>query len=292
MAVNPMQRKSRNAFLLGMLLTLVITGLIIGFLIWHTTELQKTIATKEAKTVCVLRTDIKSGGTIDPSMIQTIKTSYAPANALTAGDVAAGNLKVKTDLTTGVTLSTDMVYAEGEEINKDLRVQEYNMLNLPAGLKTGSYIDIRLTLTSGQDYIVISKKEVLNCDANTIWINMSEHEILTMNNAIIEHYIMTGSNLYATIYVEPGLQAEATPTYSVSTAVNETMSTDPNILQTAIDALNQRSAEDVQKNRQSIDRDLSQYASDKKQNIEENVEESREATKESRLLYLDELSLY
>ena len=33
MAVNPMQRKARNSFLLGMLLTLVIAGLVIALLV-------------------------------------------------------------------------------------------------------------------------------------------------------------------------------------------------------------------------------------------------------------------
>lgn len=31
MAINPMQRKAQNSFLLGILVTLLITGLIIGF---------------------------------------------------------------------------------------------------------------------------------------------------------------------------------------------------------------------------------------------------------------------
>ena len=33
MATNPMQRKSRNSFLLGMLLTLVIAGVVIALLV-------------------------------------------------------------------------------------------------------------------------------------------------------------------------------------------------------------------------------------------------------------------
>ena len=35
MATNPMQRKSRNSFLLGMLLTLVITGIIIVYYFYN-----------------------------------------------------------------------------------------------------------------------------------------------------------------------------------------------------------------------------------------------------------------
>ena len=35
MAMNPMQKKARISFLLGMFLTLIITGVIIGFLVFQ-----------------------------------------------------------------------------------------------------------------------------------------------------------------------------------------------------------------------------------------------------------------
>ena len=41
MAINPMQRKAQNSFLLGILVTLLITGLIIGFLVLQLTKLTK-----------------------------------------------------------------------------------------------------------------------------------------------------------------------------------------------------------------------------------------------------------
>ena len=41
MAKNPMQRKAQNSFLLGMLITLLITGIIIAFLILQLTKLTK-----------------------------------------------------------------------------------------------------------------------------------------------------------------------------------------------------------------------------------------------------------
>lgn len=47
MAINPMQRKAQNSFLLGILVTLLITGLIIGFLVLQLTKLTK--AQKEAE---------------------------------------------------------------------------------------------------------------------------------------------------------------------------------------------------------------------------------------------------
>ena len=40
MAMNPMQRKSRNSFLLGMVLTLLMASAVIGFLIFQIIQLQ------------------------------------------------------------------------------------------------------------------------------------------------------------------------------------------------------------------------------------------------------------
>lgn len=289
MAVNPMQRKSRNSFLLGMLLTLLIAAAIVGFLIYRMGQLQDEISVKESKTGYVLLQDVQSGATIDASMVKSVKMEYAPTNALTLGDISDNELKTKTALSKGVVLSGDMVYIVGQETKKDTRIQEYNMVTLPSKLENGNYIDIRLTLPSGQDYIVVSKKEIIACDTTTIWIEMSEDEILMMNNAIIESYVMTGSNLYATVYQEPGMQEASTPTYAMSTAVLETFSKSPNLLQEAISAYNQRNAEDEQANRQSIERQLSQYNADKKQNIEDGVEETREKQVESRLKYISDL---
>ena len=41
MAMNPMQRKANNSFLLGILITLLITGAIIAFLIYQVSSLNK-----------------------------------------------------------------------------------------------------------------------------------------------------------------------------------------------------------------------------------------------------------
>ena len=227
MAVNPMQRKSRNSFLLGMLLMLVIGAIAVGFLIYQMSELQDELAIKEAKTGYVLLQDVQSGETLSTNMVKQVKMEYAPTDALTIGDISGNELKAKTDLKSGVVISADMVYIVGEETKKDTRIQEYNMVTLPAKLETGQYIDIRLTLPSGQDFIVVSKKEVLSCDTTTIWLQMSEDEIMMMNNAIVESYIMTGSNLYATTYTEPGMQEASTPTYAVSSYVASTLQASP-----------------------------------------------------------------
>ena len=290
MAINPMQRKTRNSFLLGMVITLLICSIAIGILVMQFMKLKDEQA-KINKTVCVLVNDIKSGGTITSADVMQIKVEYAPSNPATMTDLAAEEVMAKTDLAAGVVLSQDMIMPVDEGIQNDVRLQEFNMITLPSQLEIGDYIDIRLTIPSGQDYVVLTKKQVVNCDTDTVWINLSEDEILTMNNAIVESYIMTGSNLYAVTYTEPGLQSEAIPTYPVSSVVVSTMAKNPNILEEAIEEFNRRNAEnDPTDDRTAIDRNISSYNETRLENIETGVQEQKLKSKEKRLQYIEQLN--
>ena len=74
MASNPMQRKARNSFLLGMIVTLLIAGVIIVLLFMQlkqkSDDLQAEINSK--KNIYVLTQDVKSGQIITKDMLNTI----------------------------------------------------------------------------------------------------------------------------------------------------------------------------------------------------------------------------
>ena len=291
MAMNPMQRKARNSFLLGMIVTLLMASAVIGFLIFQMGQLQQNLASKESKEVLILVKDIQSGGVVTSDCVKKIKVQYAPQNAVTMNDLGE-NIITKTALKANVILSADMLQTVGEEIQKDLRLQEYNMITLPSKLENGNYIDIRITFPTGQDYLVVSKKRVVSCDDDTVWLEVSEDEIVMLNNAIVESYIVVGSNLYATKYVEPGLQEKATPTYPISEAVQQAMQRNPNLLPQAISDYNNRiQANDPINDRQSIERILSQYSQDRIENIETGVQDSKTKTKEKRQIYIGQLDV-
>ena len=121
-----------------------------------------------------------------------------------------------------------------------MRTQEYNVIIPQSQLQTGEYIDVRLRLPDGQDLIVVSHKQVTipeladgTLSANNIIFDLSEEEILMMSCAIVESYKMEGSMLYATKYVEPGIQDAATPTYLPNDVTITLIHNDPNIVQEA-----------------------------------------------------------
>ena len=85
MATNPMQRKSRNAFLLGMLLMLIIAAIVVVLLYMKIQNQQKELNEFVAATdkVYVLKQDVKSGQIITTSMVQkqNANKSTMPADA-------------------------------------------------------------------------------------------------------------------------------------------------------------------------------------------------------------------
>ena len=302
MATNPMQRKSRNSFLLGMLITLVITGLIIAFLAMQLLnikkEQQKEVAS--SKKVYILSQDVKSGETVDISLLKskTVSSDVVPSNAVSlSGDE---DVVAKVDLKANTILTSDLITESDNKINNDTRIQEYNTIVLPINLEDGDYVDIRLSLPSGQNYIVVSKKKVEIPDlggalsTDTIRLNLSEDEILSMSNAIYDAFKINGSKLEAVKYTDPGMQTAATPTYPVNAEVVALLKNDSNILKEAMAALNSRYSQgnlsDLRNN--YINSAISNVGDQAQTNAQQGMTESITNSKESRKEYLDSLSSY
>lgn len=360
MAVNPMQRKSRNSFLLGVLLTILITGIVIVFLFLQIKSLKDEQAAQAALKVNVytLIQDVKSGQVLTQDMFKltNVNKDAIPSNATAVASVIdtwflqtkdgkminmdkiglylpdadsiieleytngqyfrtvngerqsislrtdpysdddgyyiidsnnndtdtriyeettgnyytykVGDNKIsrekvylelnnvpvlaKVDMKANTIITPNYVVQSDAIVTDDVRRQEYNMVVLPADLLTDDYIDIRLMLPSGQDFIVVSKSQVeipQNGDgtyvSDTIWINLRQDEILSLSSAIVEAYGIQGAKLYATKYPEPGIQNAASPTYTPNAAVTAQINSDPNIVQIAMKELASRYSEEA-----------------------------------------------
>ncbi len=294
MATNPMQKKARNSMLVGIILGLLIGCVGIAFFFMQATNYKKQIQTAEANTkqAYVLKNDIKSGTniTLDDLVQVSALKDVIPTDYITLGDIT-DNTIAKLDLTKGLVLSKSMVQESDAKVTADLREQQYNMIVLPQYLEQDSYIDIRLTLPNGQDYIVVSKKRIKQITEDTIWIDMYEQESLVMSNAIVEAYIMPGSKLYATTYVEPGIQANATPTFVPRAEVINLMNSDPNIVAEARQELAARYSSLMARREQDINSQLNAVGQDASSNLESNIEQEITRSKEARKEYIDSLNV-
>ncbi len=368
MATNPMQRKSRNAFLLGMIITLLIAAAVVALLYMKISNQKKELEKYETTTreVYVLNQDVTSGQILTPDMFkkQLVSESTIPndatleiasmlANAklvdtegrtinapniavgknyyyykfegteedsiiytgndqpvtiLEAGDKAyyyAGTGKTqkteievekvtsviaKIDMKANTVITRGAITTSDEKTTDDLREQEYNVIGLPVDLMTGDYVDIRLMLPNGQNYIVVSKKQVTVPMANgayladTIKINLTEEEITMLSGAILENYKIEGSKLYANKYKEAGLQEAAQVTYYPSSEVTSAMENNPNLVRDAINGIIARKDE-IRKN---IDNAANKYGDE--DNVSKEMEESEASALEDRQKYLQSMT--
>ena len=286
MGVNPMQKMKRNSTLTGLIIGLVIGLILCVFLYMFLTSSSGTIVKGNSVSVCVLNTTVKSGGVISLSNISTkvMSAENVPADAVTVtSDVIA-----KIDLSAGTILTAGMLNTSATTLTNDLREQEYNMITLPTTLAVGDFIDIRLQLPNGGDYIVVSKKQVLNCNSTTIWLNMYEEEIELMSNAIIEYYIMAGSKLYATTYTEPGLQTAAVGTYVPNSTVSTLIASNPNITNYINSDRYADKLKEIRNNH--INTAVNSYSENAISNIESNMKDEIETLKQSREAYFGTLN--
>ena len=172
------------------------------------------------------------------------------------------------------------------------------MLRLESQIAQDDYIDVRLRLPNGLDYIVVSKKrveipQINGVDSeNTIWIKLTEDETLAMSNAIVEAYKLEGAVLYTAKYVEPGTQEKATPTYIPSAEVVNLVTQNPNVVQEAKTAMYNR-YQQFTSNRNNINSQLSAVDEDEaKSRVTSGTTTEVTTAQDQRKSYLDALAGY
>ena len=207
-------------------------------------------------------------------------------------------LVAKVDMKANTVITKDLISKSDNTVADDVRREEYNVFVLPMDLATGDYIDVRLMLPSGQNYIVVAKKEVTipniaGADSeDTVWLNLREDEILSISSAIVDAARINGAKLYVTKYTEAGMQKAATPTYVVSSETAALMNKDPNILDKAMKELKSRyeniGSTEIRNN--YINRAIDNAGEEGETNLKTNMEESITKSQENRKKYLDSLS--
>lgn len=378
MATNPMQKKSRISFILGMLVMLIIASLVVALLYMkiknQEKELKEYQEAYKSSEVYVLNKDVKSGQVLTREMfdLKEIAMSMIPSNATTdiqttlgsyslatkdgmaiyynpgiVGDsenpsyyyvgtanekkpiyktdesgkeIYASNLQVsdkayfysdanktqktnievsenavvaKVDMKMNTVITSSLINRSQEIISNDLRKEEYNVISLPVDLAPEEYVDIRLRMPDGQDYIVVSKKKVSIPVVNgqylpdTIQMNLTEEEIVLLSSAIVENFWIKGSELRANRYAEAGTQSAATMTYYPSNEVQKLIESDPNIVRKAINGI----LEKRQEIRNGINSAMSKYREDEIDDYSQKVDTSITSSEEARKNYLQSLQV-
>jgi len=119
-------------------------------------------------------------------------------------------------------LGKDPDLSENTEVAEDEREIAFGPIGIGPNIKAGDFIDIRLMYQDGTDYIVVSKKELLDYNASTgmTVIKVRESELLTLNSAMADRNSIQGITLYAVRYVNPLVQEAADISYRPNEAVS------------------------------------------------------------------------
>jgi len=119
-----------------------------------------------------------------------------------------------------------------EEIDDTVRDRDIILDRLTVGIEEGDYIDIRMTMPYGDDYIVLPHKRIYGINEGTIKLYLNEYEWNVYQGALIDYFLNAeyGCTLYADKYIEPGLQQDAVPYYAVPTNIASLLQKNPNII--------------------------------------------------------------
>jgi len=133
-------------------------------------------------------------------------------------------------------------------IAKDTREYEISVAALMTDQSQYEYVDVRIMFPNGEDYIVLSKKPVLNMHLENcvFYTYLNEDEILRIASATIDAYTISGTRIYTTRYVEQNIQDEAIPNYVVSAETIDLINSDPNITSIATETMNLEARMDLE----------------------------------------------
>lgn len=139
----------------------------------------------------------------------------------------------KVSVDAGTPLTNDMIMERG--IDDTTRDVDICMDRWTVGLKVGDYVDYRITLPYGDDYIAIPHLRVEAVNSTSLKVYMTEAQWHIYQGSLVDYYLNSdkGASIYVTKYVEPGVQKPATSYYSVPENIQAIMLLDPNIIDKA-----------------------------------------------------------
>lgn len=190
------------------------------------------------------------------------------------------NSKAKMKLAKGILL-TDSHLRSKENLSDDMRIHNFPYIRLTNQMKKGDYIDVRISFANGGDFVLLSKKKIeeisfLDTEGtkeNSLWLKVSEEELLRLSSAVVDAYLNEGCKIYAIEYISE-TQKEAVVNYTVSSMIKKLMEDDPNITERAGNIMEWALWEEYKKNNSKLSKgaDSSPTANDSEEYSDKTTE--------------------
>lgn len=150
-----------------------------------------------------------------------------------------GNIAL-VDMKEGTWIYKDML--RKNTIPGNVREVEYSTFFIGNNIKQNDYFDLHIQYPNGEDYIVLSKSLIKSIDEKNqnLYLWLAPEELLNISGAIVDCYLNQGARLYSVKYVEPTIQKESMLTFTPNKDIINLMKRDPNIVNTAIHALEEQ----------------------------------------------------
>lgn len=243
------RKKKTFSILIFVCILVVLLGLTFVFYYLYQTKVQEVVSEYDEKIerlnlelyalkrqVFVPKSDIPFGSILKKDMFNMVEMNIDIPQKELIDESDIGKISI-ISLNSGIPV-LKMSVAE-EELANDLREQEFNMFLVQTNQKRGDYVDVRIIFPNGENYVVLSKKQIIDLalKENIVRLWLDETEIHNISSAIIDAYIQEGTKLYVTTYIMPELQEAAIPFYAANVDVLDLMRNDPNIVEKASDFL-------------------------------------------------------
>lgn len=221
------------------------------------TELKEEVATLQ-KTMTdmgdlvpayVLQDSVEMGEKVEDKDFTEVQVPSTLATGMIQDITEFEGKNYRMDLKGGTALTQDDLSTD--KITDDMRLLDVVLNTIPVGLKANTYVDIRMTMPDGKDYIAISHKQVKDINSGVLKVAVNEHDIHTYNSMLIDSLMYVGSQMYAVEYVEGGIQKASDTYYPLSKKIATLANKDPNLL-TAIKADILKKRKDLEGNLTSV----------------------------------------
>lgn len=138
--------------------------------------------------------------------------------------------KFRTELDEGAIILTDFVV--DETVENSQRFYHLLLDDYPVDIQEGDYIDIRILLTYGEDFIALPHKRVekLDLENGLFTFIFNEEEINIYNSMLLDYAMYPTVKIYALKYIDSTQQTSAQSYYPINNNIAEMVAINPNIL--------------------------------------------------------------
>lgn len=269
MSVTDFKKRSKKYYFLAGNIAVLIPSLLANGILFswgygnfvNKEELQIKLSNQNKSIGYVLNQDVGQGDQITAAMLEEVHVTAEQECEVTSVAVESIVGKYAKSTFCGGTIITPTCVYEQEQYSTDMRIYDFDFIDISSKIKSGEYIDIRIAYPNGEDYIVVNHKQIedvsplqqnqSNPDCR-IRLKVTEEEILRLASAYVDTGNYSDCRIYAVSYLDQ-FQEPGVVNYPVNSQVFELLGWNPN-------TVNYSSSDEEKSRRATLEYNLSAFA--------------------------------